>query len=125
MQRLRVPGEPEAVFAAIQERLKARGIEPRLVDPSSITLLFDMDVSEKGPSSTFFLCVIPAEAGGSDVALARRRGRRLEDAKAMVLGEEDPIEAKVLRELAGQTPSGRAHPGRRSKGRPAPAERDG
>jgi len=120
MQRLHVRGEPEAVFAAIQERLKARGIEPRLVDPSSITLLFDMDVSETGPSSTFFLGVIPAKAGGSDVALARRRGRRSEDARAMVLGGEDPIETKVLCDLAGETRIGRARTGRKSKGRPTP-----
>ncbi len=87
---------------AIQNRLRRKGIEPRLVDPASITLLFDADAGEKGPSFTFFLAVVPADEGHSNVALARRRNRKQENLKAMVLGDDDPLETKVLRELVGK-----------------------
>lgn len=101
MQRLQVEGAPEIVFKAIQMKLEARGIRPRLVDAASITLLFDMAASKRGPVSTFFLCVVPADEGRSNVALARRRSRKEENLKAMVLGNEDSLEMEVLRDLVG------------------------
>lgn len=98
MQRLRTAGEPEAVFASIQGRLKDLGVTPALVDPASITLLFDMDLP-KGSPSRFFLAVVPAGEGQSDVALARRASNRRKAMKAMVLSDDDPVEKEVLQDL--------------------------
>ena len=99
MQRLRVEGTPEAVLASVQERLRELGATPRLVDPASITLLFDIDVTDRGPAHTFFVAVVPTDAGHCDLALARKRNRRREDYRAMFVGEDDPIEIEVLHRL--------------------------
>ena len=106
MHRLRARGEPEAVFASIQGRLKVLGAATRLVDPASITLLFDMAFPRDAPSSRFFLAVVPAEdAGWSDVAVARRSNDRRRNFKAMIVGEGDPIEEDVLQLLVGESPA--------------------
>lgn len=105
MQRLRVRGEPEAVFEALQTRLREIGATPRLVDPASITLLFDVDTSARGVPSTFFLAVVPVGSGESDIALARKRKGPRNDFRAMVIGDSDPLEEKVLRLLS--TPGAR------------------
>lgn len=100
MHRLRARGEPEQVFASIQGRLRDLGAATRLVDPASITLLFDMAVPPSEPQSRFFLAVVPSEEGGwSDVAVARRVSDRRRNFKAMIVGEGDPVEEQVLRLL--------------------------
>lgn len=105
MHRLRARGEPEAVFAAIQGRLRDLGAATRLVDPASITLLFDMAVPRGEPQSRFFLAVVPApDDGWSDVALARRMNDRRRNFKAMLVGEGDPVEEQVLRLLVDEAP---------------------
>ncbi|MGQ0797239.1 MAG: hypothetical protein ACT4OI_05160 [Methanobacteriota archaeon] len=98
MQRLRAEGEPEAVFAQVQDRLRSLGATPNLIDPVSITILFDMEIPGDGVSR-FFLAVVPAGKGSSDVALARRSTDRRKAMKAMVLSDDDPIEKQVLHDL--------------------------
>ena len=100
MQRLRTEGEPEAVFAQVQDRLRSLGATPNLIDPVSITILFDMEIPEDGVSR-FFLAVLPAGKGASDVALARRGSDRKKAMKSMVLSDDDPIEKRVLHDLLG------------------------
>jgi hypothetical protein len=100
MQRLRAEGEPEAVFAQVQDRLRTMGATPTLIDPVSITILFDMEVPNDG-MSRFFLAVVPLGKGMSDVALARRSNDRRKAMKAMVLSDDDPIERKILQDLVG------------------------
>lgn len=99
MQRRRVEGPPERVFAAMQSRLAELGASPRLVDPSSITLLFEIDAEGRGPPFMFFLAVVPTDETHSDVAIARKRKGRREDFRAMIVGEEDPIESRMLDRL--------------------------
>ncbi|OGS66534.1 MAG: hypothetical protein A3K59_08675 [Euryarchaeota archaeon RBG_19FT_COMBO_69_17] len=96
MQRRRAEGEPEEVFAEMQGRLRAVGAELRLVDPMSISLLFEFEVTDRGPPTMFFLAVVPADGGGSNIALARKRKGVRSDFRAMVVGEDDPIETRVL-----------------------------
>ena len=102
MQRRRVKGPPEAVFARLQDRLGELHAAVHLVDPASITLLFDLELPGKGPPFTFFLAVVPSDDAHSDVALARKRKGRREDFRAMVVGEDDPIERDVLAFLCGE-----------------------
>ncbi|OGS45777.1 MAG: hypothetical protein A3K66_02460 [Euryarchaeota archaeon RBG_16_67_27] len=97
MQRARVPGSVEAVFAAVQKRLKEIGASTHLVDPLSITLLFGLDLEEREPTQTFFLAVVEADEGQCDIALARKRKGRRQDFHAMVVDAPDPIESQVLR----------------------------
>lgn len=102
MHRFRARGEPEAVFASIQGRLRTLGAATHLVDAASITLLFDMPFPRGSPSSRFFLAVVPAgEKGWSDVAVARRSNDRRRNFKAMIVGEGDPVEEDVLELLVG------------------------
>ncbi|HKZ88744.1 MAG TPA: hypothetical protein VJ300_00630 [Thermoplasmata archaeon] len=98
MQRRLADGEPEAVFVRVQDRLQDMGVTPNLVDPVSITILFDMEIPGNGVSR-FFLAVVPSGKGRSDVALARRSNDKRKAMKAMVLSEDDPIEKKVLQDL--------------------------
>jgi len=102
MQRLLSEGEPEAVFAKVQDRLRSMGASLQLADPVSITILFDMDVPGDG-RSRFFLAVVPSGAGWSDVALARRSNDRRKNFQAMMVGETDPIEKKVLQLIVEKT----------------------
>src|SRR3972149_1286067 len=98
MQRRLADGEPEAVFVRVQDRLQDMGVTPNLVDPVSITIQFDMEISGNGVSR-FFLAVVPSGKGRSDVALARRSSDKRKAMKAMVLSEDDPIEKRVLQAL--------------------------
>lgn len=99
MQRLRVAGTPEAVFARVRDRLRAIGATVVTADPPSISLVFDLDDSARGPTSRYFLGVVPADHGGSDIALARRRNDRRKDFRAMQVGTDDPMEIRVLKML--------------------------
>ncbi len=108
MRRLRVEGEPEDVFLKVQQKLKELGASAHLVDRRSITLLFDMDIVQAGQTSRFFLAVLPATPGRSDVALARRRNDRRNDFQAMIVSEDDPIEAEVLGALFAEDSDGEA-----------------
>jgi len=96
MQRVRVPGSVETVFANVQTRLKEIGASTHLVDPLSTTLLFGLDLDERGPTQTFFLAVVHADEDHSDIAVARKRKGRRQDFHAMVVDEPDPVESQVL-----------------------------
>lgn len=94
------------MFETVQGRLKDLGAATRLVDPASITLLFDMAFPAGEPQSRFFLAVVPAgEDGWSDVAVARRGNDRRRNFRAMIVGEGDPVEEEVLRLLMERGPA--------------------
>lgn len=95
MKRHAVDGKPEALLDRIVKRLRAIGASPHVIDPASITVLFDLDVPENG-LSRFFLAVVPLSESRCDVALARRTNDRRKDYKAMIIGEGDPVEQRVL-----------------------------
>lgn len=102
MQRLRVPGSVEFVFADVQTRLREIGAATHLVDPLSTTLLFGINLDDRGPTQTFFLAVVHVDDGHSDIALARKRKGRRQDFHAMVVDEPDPIESQVLQMVAAR-----------------------